>query len=1159
MIDINFARKTPKKKVEFIFLGSIFVICLLHLAFNFFQGIPKVEATNYQMVLSDWSGGADPVAVAVLPTNQNDWNKFYSENNVSATTSIALNENPAVLTDEVSIVSSWDNREALNPSMVEGNTAGEWYVVYESYEYNADYLNIAYRKSIDNGVTWSSRVDITTNIDRECQNSVIAIDSSGNLHIVYESYEYNESFTNIAYRKSIDGGNTWSDREDLTTSDSISLGSSDITVDNLNNLHVVYYFYVGEGKSAYRNIGYRKSTDGGINWSAQVEVSTGNSYASAPKIAVDSSNTLHVVYFSKEYNSIYNIAYRTSTDFGITWSGRTDLTTMAVNAAYSPQITIDNTDNLHVVYYSKEYNATYDNIAYRKSTDGGLIWSAKVDVTTSTSRNSTDPYINTDNSGNLHVAYESREYNSLCDNVAYKKSTDDGVTWSARQDLTTISTFSSYNTVRKPKIIIDQSSNLNIIYDSVEYENILSNISYLKSTDGGSSWADRVSVTTAGDRGFGYDMFDLVLDLEHNLYAFYVADESTDPDISYVTFRKSVDSGVTWSDPSFIAVVDGSNMSQFKVIVDSSDNLHLVYVSKEYNSSYYNIAYRNSTNGGTTWSDRADVTTSTSRNSYLPEITIDSLNNLHIVYFSREFNATYSNIAYRKSTNGGTVWSDKVDLTTSTSRHSLNPRIIADDSDNIHVAFYSKLYNATYDNIAYRRSTNSGISWDDRVDVTTNTTASSLDPEFVVDSSNNLHIVYQSKEYDSGAYNLAHRKSTDGGVSWGARNDITTNIDYDCWDHKTIIDSLGRIHVVYYTDNPDYDYYYNITHNESVDGGDTWSTSDQITSSATIDSSYPQIYLDNSNNLNVLYEYYSDDYYLGFKKYTPSYYDSSGELISSKYDTSLDNNTIDQITWLENLVLPDNTSLTVSIRTANSSDALDSSAWVDFSSSSSTCVKSTSAVTCSSSAIPSTFQDYEGDRWVQHRFVLTSTDGLNSPTVDNFALDYGLPNTSTKDPVPGAYLSTGGSAVTLVPKEIKIATNTLYNDVSPSTTINIVPAENLEVNNTDNSNTSEALESIAGESVVSSLSTSTTYTNPYDSYAPEMTRYLVFGSKGWEVRLLQSVLRYEGFFTYPENTGYLGPITTESVRNFQAKYDLPTPGVVGPLTRSIINKLIGVE
>lgn len=68
-------------------------------------------------------------------------------------------------------------------------------------------------------------------------------------------------------------------------------------------------------------------------------------------------------------------------------------------------------------------------------------------------------------------------------------------------------------------------------------------------------------------------------------------------------------------------------------------------------------------------------------------------------------------------------------------------------------------------------------------------------------------------------------------------------------------------------------------------------------------------------------------------------------------------------------------------------------------------------------------------------------------------------------------------------------------------------------------------------------------------------RYLLYGSRGTEVRFLQTLLKRLGFFHFPRVTGFFGPYTRAAVREFQAAHGIEPVGHVGPKTRAALNAL----
>ena len=69
------------------------------------------------------------------------------------------------------------------------------------------------------------------------------------------------------------------------------------------------------------------------------------------------------------------------------------------------------------------------------------------------------------------------------------------------------------------------------------------------------------------------------------------------------------------------------------------------------------------------------------------------------------------------------------------------------------------------------------------------------------------------------------------------------------------------------------------------------------------------------------------------------------------------------------------------------------------------------------------------------------------------------------------------------------------------------------------------------------------------------TKPLLLGSRGADVVQLQALLRKLGHFTYPTDTGYFGSITEAAVIAFQKAQGIDPIGIVGPITRGVLNDI----
>ena len=149
-------------------------------------------------------------------------------------------------------------------------------------------------------------------------------------------------------------------------------------------------------------------------------------------------------------------------------------------------------------------------------------------------------------------------------------------------------------------------------------------------------------------------------------------------------------------------------------------------------------------------------------------------------------------------------------------------------------------------------------------------------------------------------------------------------------------------------------------------------------------------------------------------QFTYSSYATSGELVSSPYDTSDNSSAIGQIKWTEDTTLPLDTPIRVQVRTAATQAGLSPVSWNGplgppnptesyyQSSDAGSCSKASGLVTCF--IIPANLIDGSGDRWVQYRVILGSS-GVNTPTLQDITLTYvintapsvSITNTPSKD------------------------------------------------------------------------------------------------------------------------------------------------------------------
>jgi len=302
---------------------------------------------------------------------------------------------------------------------------------------------IYYAKSTDGGVTWPNGQRITWT-SGSSGSPVIAVDSSGNPHVVWSDYTPGNS--EIFYKKSTDGGATWIANRRLTWTSGYSYDPV-IAIDLSGNPHVVWV----DNTPGNYEIYYTKSTDEGVSWTTRKRLTWTSGSSGNVDIGVDSSGYLHVVW-EDDTPGFTEIYYKKSKDGGATWTTTKRLTWTWWGDSRQPAIAIDSSDNLHLVW--NDDTPGNEELYYKKSTDGGASWTPNKRLTWS-AHNSYNQAIAVDSSGQPHVVWE--DIMAGYYGLLYIKSTDGGATWTFPQRVTG-------SMENSPDMASDSYDNLHVVY-----------------------------------------------------------------------------------------------------------------------------------------------------------------------------------------------------------------------------------------------------------------------------------------------------------------------------------------------------------------------------------------------------------------------------------------------------------------------------------------------------------------------------------------------------------------------------------------------------------------------------------------------------------------------------------------------------------------------
>ena len=309
-----------------------------------------------------------------------------------------------------------------------------------------------------------------------------------------------------------------------------------------------------------------------------------------------------------------------------------------------------------------------------------------------------------------------------------------------------------------------------------------------------------------------------------------------------IYYKRSTDAGTTWSTAKRLTWTPG--FSYFPAIaIDSGNAIHIVWYDDT--PGNYQIYYKKSTDGGTTWNAIKRLTWNSGM-SCDPTIATDSTDGIHIAWYDYP---PYSDaeIYYKSSTDAGTTWSTAKRLTWTTGE-SLSPAIAIDSTGIIYVAWSDLITESFVDQteIYGSRSTDGGMTWSGAQRLTW-TSGYTYYPAIAAGSGSHFHIICTDRT--PGNYELYHKRSMDGGIAWNAPKRLTwTPGSSDL--PAVAIDSDDHIHVIWPDDTPGY---HEIYYKQSTDEGTTWNTMNRLT--WTPGSSYlPAVAIDSSGAIHVVWQ-----------------------------------------------------------------------------------------------------------------------------------------------------------------------------------------------------------------------------------------------------------------------------------------------------------------
>ncbi len=600
-------------------------------------------------------------------------------------------------------------------------------------DFSPNELSLSYSSTKDNlSIEWNSEIHIL-HTQAEITKLDVIFDENNTLHLSFIAVK--QELYRLYYLNKEVNNDTWSTEQILYFDSKLQLTNLESAITNNKTIH---YFWIATEKSFEENynssslINYFSFTGTVTNKELGVQNLFNSSNPKQVSVVVKSDESLQLIWTNESSTGIdhSNLFLVTSFNAGETWveeisvALETKLRKLFISSSqitnnsfivgitekkpyklifleyFSPNETISNTP---ILITDNEKNGYFGGLVENR-TNGNIfiIYEEKLDTRSDLSfrqrNNSTNSWQNsikiTDNRHSLNPIFTRNSFSENDFGLLSYLGKNELISKKLLLNGNWTSTTSIYQTMKfnsKPSFVINSVGTTHLVWT---HSGVDTHQIYYMTKEFEKQWRFKESLSvnwwkTATNPS-------IVMDSNENLFCFFVADDNNTKDDG-IFYRYLLYGQDNWSSPELIKIPDGdARKIQPKVIIDSADTIHLVWIEKITlfsNKIVYSTKMTTETNFASTIIQENDVFCY-SRDF---DLIIDSTNMLHFVYCDineNESPRTYK-IQYRYLPSGG-IWSEIMTIDATNKDILLEPMIIIDSSEKITLAYLRRYFIIQY-------------------------------------------------------------------------------------------------------------------------------------------------------------------------------------------------------------------------------------------------------------------------------------------------------------------------------------------------------------------------------------------------------------------------------------------------------------------------------
>lgn len=309
---------------------------------------------------------------------------------------------------------------------VKAGGAGILHAVVDDDSVNVTGSDVFYRRSSDGGTTFSAPLKLNPPTT-SANESAFSEDATGRIFVVWSGQGSGDANPRIYFVRSTDGGATFSTAAPVSSAGRIAT-LPNLAADRNGNLVVAWY----DLSDTAPVVAWSRSTNAGTSFSSPVAVFDAPTVLARPGLAIDSRNNAYLAWTTQTFAiSLTSSLVRLAISRAGAAFGAPATVSDTASLAYVPDLAIGPDDSVGLAFYARAIvnNAAQNRqIAFRRSTDGGATFSSPALISTAADH-AYVPAVAFEASGAIDVAWEEFDANDVQSDVFVARSTDGGTTF----------------------------------------------------------------------------------------------------------------------------------------------------------------------------------------------------------------------------------------------------------------------------------------------------------------------------------------------------------------------------------------------------------------------------------------------------------------------------------------------------------------------------------------------------------------------------------------------------------------------------------------------------------------------------------------------------------------------------------------------------------